>query len=469
MVARGTSLPGHELEYDLWFNVNDVVMYFTLLAGVLPFWAMRFVAREKEGAVKTGVVANLIISIIATLIYIPLVPVIISALGISEKYILMYFLIAVQIVELYSLSIFEACLQAKIPQTIGYGLLVQQFGKVILGYVFIIQLQQPLLGAVLATIAAFLIQIGYYFKLLANELKQKIRWEYMKEWLKGSMANIYNVVGNQIAMYIFIMLFAYGGDGARGRYGAAVQIANVITYSAFLAFALYPKLLIQRRSEDITLSLKMVLMFAIPMTAGAIALSNSYIIILKEEYRDAGPVLIILAIDAFVATVSGLFNSVLFGVERFDEKAKISFNELAKSRLFVTFSLPYVHSAITLPTAFYVLTTYASNQPFRAALYVSIINFSARLAMFLVLYAIVRKMIKIGTPWRSIVKYVFASAAMVAFLVTIPPSTKLSSTLGATAVGGIIYSALLMLIDKEVRMLTITAWREIKIRIKRVI
>ncbi|NIO36954.1 hypothetical protein GTO27_04540, partial [Candidatus Bathyarchaeota archaeon] len=79
MIARSTT----KSEYDLWFNLNDILAYFTLLATAIPFWTMRFVAREKEGAVKTGIIANLLISAIATAIYISLVPFITSSLNIS--------------------------------------------------------------------------------------------------------------------------------------------------------------------------------------------------------------------------------------------------------------------------------------------------------------------------------------------------------------------------------------------------
>jgi len=43
-----------------------------------------FLAREKEGTTKTGFIANLIIVIIATFLYIPPVPIITSTLNISE-------------------------------------------------------------------------------------------------------------------------------------------------------------------------------------------------------------------------------------------------------------------------------------------------------------------------------------------------------------------------------------------------
>jgi O-antigen/teichoic acid export membrane protein len=463
MIARAIIEPK---EYDVWFNINDVLAYFTLLAGSVPFWVMRFVARGKEGSIKTGILANLTISAIAIIIYLPLTSLITSALNIGEKYLFLYILVAIQIMETYFINILEACLQAKKPQAIGYGLLVAEVCKIILGYIIIIEFQQPLLGALSSLIVGIAIQIAYYFKLLMEELKQEIRWEYVKEWLRGSVANVYNVVGTRIAAFIFIMLFIYGGDGGRSRYGLATQIANIITYSSFLAFALYPKLLSNRKSEDITTSLKMVLMFAIPMTAGAIALADSYMTIMRSEYADAQFVLVVLAIDAFVATVSMFFSSVLFGVEKVDEKAKISFKGLFKSKLFVLFSLTYVHSAITLPTAFYILTNYAQNQPLQAALYVSIINSSARFAMFLILYAIVRKMIKIDIPWRNIAKYVFASAVMATILFIIPHPTRLSLTLGVTAIGGIIYLTLLVAIDKEVRLLANSIWQEVKIKVK---
>ena len=461
MIGRATTKP----EYGLWFNIKDILAYFTLLAGALPFWTMRFVARDKEGAAKTGILANLTISVIATIIYLPLVPLITSSLGISQEYLLLYFIVAIEMIELYFINALEACLQARAPQTLGYGLLVAEVCKVILGYILIIEFRQPLLGALLSLIVAFTIQIAYYFKLLIQELRQQIRWEYVKEWVKGSIANIYNIVGNQIAAFVFIMLFTYGGSEGRSNYGAAGQIASVITYSSFLAFALHPKLLAEKNTEDITTSLKMVLMFAIPMTAGAMMLSDSYVIIINVIYKDAWPVLVVLAINALVATLSGLFSSVLYGVERVDEKAKISFRELVKSRLFVVFSLPYFHSAITLPTAFYILANHVQN-PLQAALYVSIINSSVSFAMFLILYVIVRKMVTMNIPWRNIMKYVFASAIMTIFLSVIQHPTRIYLTLIVTAVGGIIYLTLLMVIDKETRALVNSVWKEIKFKIR---
>jgi peptidoglycan biosynthesis protein MviN/MurJ (putative lipid II flippase) len=128
------------------------------------------------------------------------------------------------------------------------------------------------------------------------------------------------------------------------------------------------------------------------------------------------------------------------------------------------FSLPYLHSLITIPTAFYLLSNYARNQAFQAALYVSIINAVARFAMLLILYIIVRKMIKMHIPWKIIAKYVLAAAVMGALLYVIPHPTRIYMILAETAVGGLIYLVVIMAIDKETRALPKSILDELKHR-----
>jgi O-antigen/teichoic acid export membrane protein len=448
-------------QYGIWFNINDVIAYFTLVMGIVPFWVMRYVARGKEGSVKTGLATTMVIAVIGSVIYLGIIPFILPFFEITGDYLPIYLIASVQIMEYYGISIFESCLQATRPQAVGYGLLFQQVGKVILGYVLIVQLGQPLIGAVISTIVAFGTQLIYYYSLLAEYLKQRVQWGFVKEWLKGSVLNIYSVVGYQIAASIFFLLLIYGTKDGRGIYGAALQIANIISYASVLAFALYPKLLAEQKREDITISLKMVLMFAVPMTFGAIALADSYISLLSPTIADASVVLIILAIDTLIVVVSTIFGSVLYGFETVDQEI-MSFKKLVKSKLFLAFSLPYVQAAITLPASYYVLTTYALNQPLQAAFSVGVIIAIGHLITFSMLYAIVRKMIKIDIPWRSIAKYVFASAVMGTVMFLLPHPSTISMTLVMTAIGSAIYLGILLAIDKEARRLPKAVIHEIR-------
>jgi hypothetical protein len=45
---------------------------------------------------------------------------------------------------------------------------------------------------------------------LLNYLHEKVKWSYLKEWLKGSTAIAFGAVGNQIGAFVFILLFLYG-------------------------------------------------------------------------------------------------------------------------------------------------------------------------------------------------------------------------------------------------------------------
>lgn len=449
-------------EYGTWSNIFDLVAYFLLLAGAIPFWATRFVARKKEGALKTSFSANLIIALISTAIYLLLVPILTSALNITGAYLMLYFLVAIYMVEFSLVTVMEACLRAEKPQTLGYGLLLEEACKISIAYLFIVQFNQPLFGAMISLIMAVLIQLFYYVKLVWHEFSQKIQWGYMKEWLKGSIASIYNLIGNQVAAFILILLFVYGGNDARGYFQAAFTVGNLVTYSFFLSFALYPKLLAENSLEEVSDTLKMVLMFAIPMTAAIIAMPDSFLMILKEQYAEATMTLIVLAVDGLLITVSQFYTHVLFGVEKIDEEAKIPLKQLVKSDLFKIFTLPYVHSLITLPLTFYLLSNFVKDQPVQAATYVAIINMIARLAMFFVLYVIMRKSVKIQVPWKAIAKYTLAAIVMATILYIIPHPTKISSTLTITAVGAITYLGLLAAIDKETRTLITAIWREIK-------
>jgi len=457
MITRSVSAE----EFGIWGNISDLFNYFILLSTVLPFWTTRFVAREHAGAAKTGLIANMVISIASASIYLASLPTIVSTLQIGSAYTILYAVMSFQILELYTIYALEAVLHAKQPQTVGYGLLVFEVCKVILGFTLIIQFKLGLLGAIYSIIVSYIIQIAFYVKLTAKELKESVKWSYLKEWLKVSPINVYNIVGHNIAAFTLILLFVYGGELARAYYGASVTIANVIGYSSLLAFALYPRLLSGSSLEDVSISLKMVMMFAIPMTAGAVVLSDSYLTILKFVYAEARPVLVLLAMNLLFGSISGVFDTIVSGTERVDAKAKIKFRELIKSRLFLLFTLPYIQSAATLPAAFLILTLIAKTS-LEAATYLALITLLANSAMLIVRYAIARRCLFFNFPWDSVSRYALASAAMTTVLLVIPHPTTLLKTVALTLLGATIYIAVLMPIDKEARSLAKSILQEAK-------
>jgi O-antigen/teichoic acid export membrane protein len=454
LLTRSLTAP----EYGVWSNIFDLTGYFMLFSAFVPFWAVRFVARGKEGATKTAVLASLIVAIASAGIYILLVPLITVSLHISGIYIPFYILASTQMITVYVINALESCLQAEKPQAVGYGLLIEEVCKLSLAYVIIVRFQQVFLGAMLSLVLSASVQTLYYLKLLSKDLRQRIQWSYVGEWLKGSIAIVYNTVGGQLASFIFILLLIYGGTGTalgtgRADYQASATFAAIIGYSSYLAFALYPKLLAENSLKEITASLKTVLMFAFPMVAIAISMSQSLLTVLNISYRAASPVLVLLSIDALISLLSQFYTNVLYGIEKLDEEAKIPLRKLVRSKMFKVLTLPYVQAAITLPTALYVLTRFANGQPVQAALYVATIIMAAHLLMLLLTYLITRGSVSIAVPWTSAGKYLFTSAVTAAILYILPHPTTLALTFATIVAGAAVYAALVLAIDKDARTL----------------
>ena len=71
-------------QYGTWTNIFDYTGYFLIFASFIPFWATRFVARGKEGAIKTSTIANLVIALASIAIYLPAITLIAKTIGTTE-------------------------------------------------------------------------------------------------------------------------------------------------------------------------------------------------------------------------------------------------------------------------------------------------------------------------------------------------------------------------------------------------
>jgi len=448
-------------QYGVWGNIYDVIGPFTLLSGVFPFWATRFVARGKEGAIKTAFSANIVVGLIAAAVYIPIIFPLTSVFH-TEAYTIIYVVASLQVINTFLIAILEGCLRAVKPQVIGYGLLIEEVCKIALAYVLIVGFKQLFLGAMISLIVGASVQALFYILLLRGQLQQTIRWNYLREWLKGSTVFIYNAVGNQLVALVFWLLFYYGGQAARGEYLAAATFATVIGYSSSLAYALYPKMLAGDFPKDVATSFKTMLMLAFPMAAIAITLSQSFLTILNVSYSAASPILILLTVDTLVVLISQFFTSYLLGAETFDLEGKISLRQLARSKIFKVFTLPYIQAALALPATYYVLTQVGFADSVQAVMYVIAINIAVHIVTFVALYGLMHREIRIGVAWKGIGKYVLASLATGIVLYLLPSTTTLTTTFGKVLVGAVTYAALLSMIDRDARKLVRQIWAEIK-------
>lgn len=454
-------------QFGIWTNIFDYTAYFVLFSSLLPFWATRFAARGKEGTVKTGVLAQLVIAVTGVVIYFPVIFLVSRAIG-TESYLLIYFIAGLYILTYYMISIFESILQSVKPQAVGYGLMIEEIVKVTIALVLILFFKQLFLGAILALVVSCFVQISYYVYLLSDYFKEKVNWGYLREWLKGSTAIAYNLIGGQIVSFVFILLFIYGGATTRAYYQAAFTFTTIIGYSSSLAFALYPKLLANSCSDkDVGVSFRTVMMLAIPFAAITMVMATSFLTVLNVTYAVAWPVLIALTVDTLVTLMSSFYSSCIMGKEVFDAEGKISLRKLFRSKIFKVFTLPYIQAAIALPLAYLALTRLPVAGSVQAVLYVIAILIGVHISTFMGLYAFMHKSIRIPVAWVSISKYIIASLLMVSvMLFLLPTTTTLLSTIAKAVVGFAIYVGVLVAIDGEARKLVGLIRKEITVTIQ---
>ena len=440
-------------EFGAWSFIFYLIGLFAIINGVFPFWATRFVARGKEGAIKTAVSANFIVAVVATFLYLLLVSVVLEVLHVSSVALGIYLIAALQIVNSYLITVFEACLRAVKPQATGYGLLIEEAVKVVLAYGIFLGTGELFLGAIAGIVVGASVQAVFYLWLLRSHLRGAIRWGYLREWLKGSAAFVYSAVGGQLAGFVLYLLVLFGGQSALGDYSAAVTFSTIIGYASSVAFALYPKMLAEDCPVDVVTSFKNMLMFALPMVAVALTMSMSLLTILDASYSAASPILILLTIDALVVLVSQFYTQCLIGTETLDVEGKISLRELMRSKIFKVFTLSYVQAAIALPTVYYVLTQLAFSGPVQAAMYVVAVNIFVHALAFAAIYALMHREFRLIVPWVSVAKYVFAALVVAVVLLVIPQTTTLTATFAKVLLGVGLYAVVLLAIDMDARKL----------------
>jgi len=438
-------------ELGIWNNMGDLATYFILLSDVIPFWAARYTARGREGSAKTALISNFLLSIIASLIYLISIPLLIKSANIPKKYITFYAMMTFYIVELYLLSLFRSISNVMMPETVGYAVIVFEISKLIAGFSFIYLLHFGLLGAILTILIAHMLEMVLLLKKCTNFFSGKFNKKYVINWFYYGMISIYYKIGIEIYMLIYILLFIYGGNVARAYIGICETIANIISYSASIAAPIYARTLREESKSEITEAFDLVFMFAIPLLAGSIFLSKSLLIVMKAQYIMLSPILIVISISSLFKAFSLVFTRIISGLERVDLHENITLRQLVQSKIFMSYSRPYILATLLIPLSYYMLTNFGENPFSKALLFAFLILFARFISMFLN-FLILRSSFKFKILTKRVYKYLVAVACMLAFLMVVP-SPKRLSWLGLTVVSGAaVYFAVLALIDRKTRM-----------------
>ncbi len=436
-------------DFGAWQNIGDLLGYATILSGILPFSIVRYVARGHPDAMKTGIVANTILSLPITVIFLLLSPYLASIIGVNP----LYFQIAsLHVLMLYIIPAVQNAVYAKMPHILGYGTVIFELSKVTVGIILVTYFRTGFLGAIISVVIAQVTMTLFYLLSIRVDLNKRINWLYLRSWWKISFIVLYGTIGNRIVSFGMILLILAWGTVARAYVGAAVTIAVIISYSKTLATALYPKLLAKPDPSTVETALKLIMLFAIPMAGGAIILSGQLLTVLKADYASASMALGVYAIAYLLDSLASTLDTIIASTENIDMNSETTLRQLAKSKLFFIPTLTYVCAALYLPVLVVFLRFFAAD-PLQAALYTSLAYIFANIPVFIIRYRTAKRSFSFRFPVKNVTHYAFATILMAIILSQINLAATLSRILILVLAGSTVYFGIVLMIDSETRAL----------------
>jgi O-antigen/teichoic acid export membrane protein len=442
-------------QFGLWEVIIDLVAFASYPAGLIGFWATREVARGAPIG-KTSIALNVVLSGLGMMLYLILSFSTFKAFGSG----LQPLLFGILLVPLgYLNQAVNAVVSGHRPAVLGYSLVISESCKIAVAAPLVLVYRFEVNGVILAMLASYFSQALVSMYMVRDASSAPIdftigkRW-LAKAWLPTLMTLPYIIT---IADTFLASLLSRGTD-LTAYYQAAFSIASIAGYSLYLGTALYPRLLRGGSDELVSTTLDLVLLFGLPMAAGAAVLAQPILALLKSQYVASSTGLVILAPAALVAGISSLFDGALLGREKADIDTAANFAKLLRSNLLFVSLVNLVMSTTYLVSIGLVI---GLNPGFSRAVVV-ILWSSAQLVVYAVFTAIniwkLRQTTRISIR-SSFVRYLVATAVMALLLGELARAIPVSAgTLGSGlrlalvgSVGFLAYFGVLYGIDPRFR------------------
>ena len=245
-----------------------------------------------------------------------------------------------------------------------------------------------------------------------NKIRNKIRIEFLKKWLKLSWLTYYPQLANLISKFdVLIYTLIVGSVTGLAYYTAAITISSLVAQSGTISKALYPKLLEGDGRQYLQENLIRVFYFIIPLTALSIAFARPALFALNPLYEVAAIVAIFMIIRIFFTTLTGVFYPALTAIEKVDIDEKATFRDYLKSKLFSLPTISIIQASIYLISLSIVLLFLVSSrlEQINLVIYWSIIMAVTEFPLTIYLYTLVRKNFVLKIGHEILLKYSLTS------------------------------------------------------------
>ncbi len=456
-------------EFGTWGLISGIFVYAIAIHPIVTYWATREIARgEKTG--KTVFLSSSMFSIIGLAIYIG-VAAFVSFQSDAETEMLFFAAILIPVIFIND-SLSATALGSK-PQVVSYGFLAFEISKIPLAILFVYFMQMGLEGAIIATFGAYIPSIIIMWIKIRFALKNSIKKEYIKKWIKLFWVPSYRNIPSLISMSDVIVFSAITGSvSGVAYYTAARTIGFLVNHTRSFSEALYPKLLETGERNFLGENLIKLFYFAFPLLGLSIVLAKPGLYALNPIYEIAELVVIIIAIRSFFTTLGKILFQALQGIEKVDTNKNSTFKDYASSKLILYPTFQLIRNGIYFASlAIILFLLHSEKAEIELVIYWAMIGLIIEIPLTIYIYKLVKKSFKLKIDHSSLIKYLtatFVVFSLLYLLITVFLEYRISifeflpQVIGFAAIGIIGYLALTYAIDNRTRILVKAIINEIK-------
>jgi len=291
-----SSLPNGEVVFASWQSLYVLVMgYFTIPADTFSLLSSRYTSENRP--IGGLILLNLTLGGIASLIYVLLVPYLISSLHYVDY--LAFYSIALIIISFYLYRISYSIVRGKSPLVIGTTALAFQIVRLITVIVAFYVFHLAILGVVYSYFAGYLTQTLLSIPRIKANLKLDFKVAFATA--KKSLATvIYYLQYILEATIVWITIILLHNDIPIAYFESALIISNVMTWSFSLYDGLIAKLSETKDPGIIVTSAKMYSFLSTLWLALVIVEGNPLLYHIRRDYLGAIYALVILSISNYL-------------------------------------------------------------------------------------------------------------------------------------------------------------------------
>ena len=397
-------------EFGTWSLIGGLITYVIIIEPIIAYWTTREISRGIESG-RTAIFTSGVFSAAGILGYIVIAYIVGSQTN-ADLDVLLLATILIPVIFL-SRTLTAINLGWK-PQAVSYGILVFEITKIPIALILVYYLNMGIEGAIITTAIAHLASIIILSIYAREKIKVELKKRFVKKWLKLSWLPLYPGFGSLIfTLDVAVFAVLTGSVEGLAFWAVAVAISNLVLHSGAFSRALYPKLLQGGRQEHLQENLIRFFYFAFPLTAISIVFAKPGLFALNPIYEIAVPIVVFMALRAFLNTLSSVFASSISGIEKVDMDEQSSFKDYIKSKLFLIPTLQLIQYSVYIGSLVIVLLltrTYESQ--INLVVYWAILSLIIQIPFTMYYLKLVKKNFTLNLDYQSLIKYLLVSVSI---------------------------------------------------------